>query len=210
MTVPAPDRRAALKARSRRSILSAARELMDATGDISFTVDELAERADVSRRTVFNHFSSLDDVVAEVCTEVLGELVARLAATSRAERRGDTTSLDELVATVRGTDLVGPMAYLTRTLGGQGGGADWNPDLLTRAVNQVGSALVEILAERHPGVARIDLHLLVSAFTAGVLVLHLHWREETGARDDADSRAVWDALLDRLIGHLRAGFDTIG
>lgn len=183
---------------------------MDSTGGIAFTVDELAERADVSRRTVFNHFSSLDDVVAEVCTEILGELVATLAATSRAGQRSGATSLDELIATVRGTDLVGPMAYLTRTLGGPDGGADWNPDLLTRAVNQVGSALVEILAERHPDVDRIDLHLLVSAFTAGVLVLHVHWREETDARDDADSRAVWDRLLDRLVSHLRAGFDSIG
>src|SRR5699024_10728557 len=134
---------------SRRSILTAARELMDATGGIAFTVDELAERADVSRRTVFNHFASLDDVVAEVATEILGELADNLAApATRSGRRG--TALDELIGTVRGTDIVGPMAYLTRILGPVEPTAPWKADLLARAVSQLGSALVDILAQHHP------------------------------------------------------------
>ena len=62
MTEPATDRRAALKERSRQAIVQAAAELMDETGGTAFTVDELAERADVSRRTVFNHFASLEEI----------------------------------------------------------------------------------------------------------------------------------------------------
>ena len=67
-----PNRFAALKARHRRAILDAAKELISEGGAARFSVDQLAERADVSRRTVFNHFASIDDVVTTVCTEVLG------------------------------------------------------------------------------------------------------------------------------------------
>ena len=66
-----PDRRTELKARYRQAILDAADSLICERGKPQFSVDELAERADVSRRTVFNHFSSLDDVIMTTCTQVL-------------------------------------------------------------------------------------------------------------------------------------------
>ncbi|MGW6228038.1 helix-turn-helix domain-containing protein, partial [Cellulosimicrobium cellulans] len=69
-TGPATDRRAALRARHRRAIVDAAASLMEENGGARFTVDELAARADVARRTIFNHFASLDDVVVEVCEDV--------------------------------------------------------------------------------------------------------------------------------------------
>lgn len=212
MTEPATDRRAALKERSRQAIVQAAAELMDETGGTAFTVDELAERADVSRRTVFNHFASLEDVFAEVCAEVLGELIEKLAVPiDAAATDGPTTEpgpamLDELAAVVRSTDLVTPMAYLTRTLGGTDAGGPWHANLLTRALSQVGEGLTAVLRRRHPGADPLDLQLLVSAFTGGVLVCHAHWWERTGAADDDASRAVWAELLDRLIHQLRTGF----
>ena len=52
-----------LKARSRRSILDAATALVIERGGPTFTVEELAERADVSRATVFNYFPSVSDVL---------------------------------------------------------------------------------------------------------------------------------------------------
>ena len=213
MTEPATDRRAALKERSRQAIVRAAAELMDETGGTAFTVDELAERADVSRRTVFNHFASLEDVFAEVCAEVLGELIEKLAVPIDTAARTDGTSaepgpamLDELAEVVRSTDLVTPMAYLTRTLGGTDAGGPWRANLLNRALTEVGEGLTGVLRRRHPEADELDLQLLVSAFTGGVLVCHLHWWERTGAADDDASRAVWTELLDRLIHQLRTGF----
>jgi len=78
------DRRSALKARHRQAIVDAARRLIDAHQGPRFSVDELAAEADVSRRTVFNHFDSLDDVILAACTEILDAVVAsfREAATA--------------------------------------------------------------------------------------------------------------------------------
>src|SRR5690625_5453334 len=113
---------------------------MDETGGTAFTVDELAERADVSRRTVFNHFASLEDVFAEVCAEVLGELIEKLAVQIDAAATDDPTTepgpamLDELAAVVSSTDLVNQMALLTLTLGGTDAGGPLHSNLLTHAL----------------------------------------------------------------------------
>ena len=95
MTELAVDRRGALKARHRQAIVDAARRLIDARQGPRFSVDELAAEADVSRRTVFNHFDSLDDVILAACTEILDAVVAsfRQAATAawgRSSRRSST------------------------------------------------------------------------------------------------------------------------
>lgn len=63
------DRRAALKAKHRAAILQAARDLVDERGGREFSVDDLAARADIARRTVFNHFASLDEVLLAVCEQ---------------------------------------------------------------------------------------------------------------------------------------------
>lgn len=207
MTDAPADRRAALKERSRQAIVQAATALMDSTGGTAFTVDELAERADVSRRTVFNHFASLDDVVAEVCANVLSELIDKLAEPMDAAQPAPGISLlDELADVLRSTDLVTPMAYLTRTLGGTDPNGPWHANLLTQALTQVGHGLTATLRRRHPEADPLDLQLLVSALTGGVLVLHAHWWTRTGAADDDASRAVWAELLNHLIDQLRTGF----
>jgi len=58
-----------------------------------------------SRRTVFDCFATLDDVATAVCSDLLGGLV-------------DTVTITEVARALRTTELVGPMAYLTRALGG--------------------------------------------------------------------------------------------
>lgn len=201
------DRRSAVKQRHRSAILTAAAELMDATGGTAFSVDELAERAGVSRRTIFNHFASLDDIVAQICADVLSELIDNLAAAVPAESLPeDVPLMDELAEVVRATDLVTPMAYLTRTLGGDDPESSFQDRLLNQALEQVGTGLVEVLRQRHPEADLLNLQLLVSSFAAGVLVLHQHWWQRTGAVDTPASRQVWDELLAHLISQLRSGF----
>src|SRR5699024_2794026 len=144
---------------------------MDATGGTAFSVDELAEHAGVSRRTIFNHFSSLDDIVAQVAADVLSELTENLATNVPAHSLPPEASLlDELAEVIRATDLVAPIAYLTRTLGGDDPEGPFQERLLTQAIEQVGTGLVEVLRRRHPDTDILDLQLLVGSFTAGVLV----------------------------------------
>lgn len=207
------DRRAELRRRSRQAIVDAAAALLEEHGGLRFTVDQLAERADVSRRTVFNHFGTLDDVVTEVCSQVLGGLVDTFVAHTRDLPGGDDSPqavFAEVANALRTTDLVGPMAYLTRILGGPPGlrelESPWTATLLLRSFNEVSRRFSAAGADRHPGADELDVFLLVNMLMSGVVVLYMRWASETGAVDDDASRATWNAYLERLIDRVGAGY----
>jgi len=206
--VTLPDRRSRIRERSHRAILDAAAALLDAKGVAGFTVDELAERADVSRRTVFNHFASVDDLVVAVCSEVLGDVVEEFEAQTRAP--GDdapTTVLDEVTRTLRSADLVTPIAYLTRILQTPDDEASTRQAaVLLGAFTEVSGRLSMEMQRRHPDADPLTTDLLVSSLIGGLVVLHTHWLAATGGADDARSRAVWDGLLDQLVARTRHGY----
>ena len=56
------DGRGVLRLQRRDAIVDAARGLAAAHGSDGFTVDQVAQVAGVSRRTVFNHFATVDDL----------------------------------------------------------------------------------------------------------------------------------------------------
>ncbi|MGH8882710.1 MAG: TetR/AcrR family transcriptional regulator, partial [Stackebrandtia sp.] len=148
MSVPqdAIDRRTLVKERHRRAIVDAAAVLMDETGGTTFTVDQLAARADVSRRTVFNHFASVDDIVITVCGEILGdsticgEIIGDILDQFELGNgpQGTGSLFDEVAGILRAADFVKPMAYLTRIFGGDD--PTWSPRLallLFRAITDM-------------------------------------------------------------------------
>ncbi|GEA89787.1 TetR/AcrR family transcriptional regulator [Cellulomonas cellasea] len=241
MTEAPTDRRVALKARHRQAIVDAAAALIAETGGLRFTIDDLARRADVSRRTVFNHFASVDDIVAEVFGDVIGTLVASYeresgaaggapeTGTPRGSRGspaadgpapdGEPVSataddravvFDELARAVRSTDLVAPMAFLTQSLRSHDEHSPAIATVLVRVLDAARGRLAAAVLARHPGADVLDVHLLVNAVVSGVLVLHRHWDTATGAADDEPSRAVWAALVDRLLDRTGHGFATDG
>jgi TetR/AcrR family transcriptional regulator of autoinduction and epiphytic fitness len=198
------DRRAALKARHRRAIIDAAAALIDETGVATFTVDELAARADVSRRSVFNHFTSIDEIVTTVCSEVLGGVLDEFTANTPTTAAGDM--FDEVVEVLRATDLVPPMAYLTRVIGMEDPVASPRQAvMLLSTFTDISERLSGELTRRHPATELLDIHLMVSALFGGLVVLHRYWFEATGAAVDEESRRVWSELLERLIAATRNG-----
>lgn len=210
-SVPA-DRRAVLKARHRQAIVDAAAALLEERGGLRFTVDQLAERADVSRRTVFNYFATLDDVVIAVGSDVLGGLVDTFVANAVAPPPADDTPaamFAEIVHAIRTTELVGPMAYLTRSLGGPDrvdAESPWVATLLLRAFSEVNRRFAAAMTVRHTGAAVLDVHLLVNSLMSGLIVLYHHWYAATGATDDDASRRAWDAYVEGLVTTIGTGY----
>lgn len=206
---PATDRRAALKARSRQAILDAADGLLRERDGAPFGVDELAERADVSRRTVFNHFDSLDDVVLTTCTERLNQVIHEVQAVASATPVGDgsrSAMFDELALTLRGADLPEAITYLAGALGPLAEGNDPRAVVLAQeAFNRVADHLSAELVRRYPVADALDVQLLVSSLVHGVAVIALHWCTTTDPAAP-DARATWDALVTRLIDSVRAGY----
>ncbi len=84
MTVPTarPSRREAKKDECRRQIARAAVHLFETKGFAAATMDEVAERADVSRPTVFNYFAHKEEIPAYFMGWMLEERVASQLGTS--------------------------------------------------------------------------------------------------------------------------------
>ncbi len=117
------DRRAALKARHRDAILAAARELIRERGGPTFGVDELADRADIARRTVFNHFASLDDVLVAVCETDILVVVDQFRNAIRSNPPASASAgsvYEDIARAVRSTDIPPVIVAVVQTLGAPG------------------------------------------------------------------------------------------
>ena len=210
-TTALPDRRAALKAKHREAILDAADALIQERGEPRFSVDELAERADVARRTVFNHFSSLDEVVMLACSRVLTAAVDEFwAATTEPTGDGSRSAVfTQFTDSIRGIDLPPVISYLWRVLGnGEGDPRSHHmiQDVFTRTTEEVAAET----ARRSVDLDDVEAEILVSTLMNGIAVIAVHWIKRTNAVVDDATRAVWTELLERLITTIRIGYEPHG
>lgn len=173
----------------------------------NFSVDELALAAALSRRTIFNHFASMDDVVIEVFGNELGAVVERLAANAPCATGSRDSMFEEIAGTFRATDLVSPMVYLTRVLGSdEPVPSPRQAHMAARAFTAISERLAGEMLQRHPGSDPLVVQLLVSSMTNGLLVIYTHWAATLRPVDTTESRDLWAHLLERLIESLRTGF----
>lgn len=208
MSLPLTDRRSALKARHRQAIVDAARRLIDANHGPRFSVDQLAAEADVSRRTVFNHFESLDDVILAACTEVLDAVVAsfRAAPALTPADGGVETVFEAIVQAVESADLPQLTAYLWSALGGTEAPPARQQRFMQVALSRVADDLTIEVLRRNPSADPLDAELLVSSLLHGVAVIARRWVDEFAGSTSAAARRSWEDLMDRLVGHLRTGY----
>jgi TetR/AcrR family transcriptional regulator of autoinduction and epiphytic fitness len=214
-TTQPPDGRSALRAERRLAILDAARALATEHGSAGFTVDQVALRAGVSRRTVFNHFAGLDQLLVAVCeqrlaettTELLDEVDHRIASLPEAGPGGSTV-LAAVAESARGVDLPTAIASIHLVLGAPAP-ADARAQQISRAaLEHVGGRLREHLQQRAPDVDALDLELTLALMFSGITTIADLWLEQHPdlPPDVPDAaRAEWDRLLDRLLDHLRLG-----
>ena len=211
MTVPLRpvDRRAALKERHRTAIVDAADALIRERRSSRFSVDELAARADVSRRTVFNHFTSLDDVVVTACTRELAVVIETFQARVGTTPGGDGSPASlfaDVAGALRSTDLPPAVAYLYHGLDELTDGDAHGERIVQDVFARVSARLVDAVRDRDADVDRFEVEMLISSLLHGTALVAGHWVDETGAALDDASRARWDALLDRLLRTTERGW----
>ncbi len=196
------DRRAALKARHRRAILDAANALINE--GVRVSVDQLAERADVSRRTIFNHFVSVDDVVTTVCTEMLGPVISTFRDSFAAG--GRPSMFDDIAEALRDTDVPGIIGFLRHALGGFTADDPRPNQIFLATFSRTADEMARELSARYPEVDPLDAAVLVSSLMNGIVVVAKHWIAATDAATDDRSRALWSELLERMIHNVRTGY----
>lgn len=200
-----PNRRDLLRERHRAAILRAAHELIDETGSTRLNADTLAERADVSRRTIFNHFASIDDLVTQVCANVFADAIDTLTgAVARVDQASADSMFERVSQVFLNVDLTPQIAYLGRVLSlddGSGRTANLLPAVFTRV-----TVLLTSVATTGPDEDALDAHLLVHTLMSGIAVIAERWVTRYGGVLDEDSRAAWFVLVNRLVDRLGRGF----
>lgn len=201
------DRRTAVRLRHRRAILDAAIELMAEGEGARFSADALAERADVSRRTVFNHFPSLDDVLLSVCVETLDVAVEQLRSQPPPPfAAGNREAMFAALAqALRSADLSGRIVQVWRAMGGTAVDEQRRQAFAQQALTLVASRLSAQLAATNPDADRLDLDLLASLLTHGIGVIAEHWVAMAQPGRPPSPR-IWDELLERLLDTVGSGY----
>ena len=205
----APGRRAALKERHRAAILAAAHDLVEERGGPRFNVDELAERADVARRTVFNHFASIDEVLLALSADALEVIIDEFIAAVAASPVGDgsrASMFSELAEMLQHADLPSVIASLSRILGDPDGDDARGRALTDETFTRAAERLLHEVARRYPEADTLDTEVLVGSLMNGVFVISKRWLGQSGGRTDDVTRADWDHLLARLTDTLRSGY----
>ncbi|MBG6106460.1 TetR/AcrR family transcriptional regulator [Frigoribacterium sp. CG_9.8] len=205
-----PDRRAALKARHRAAILAAAHDLVQEHGGPRFNVDELAARADVARRTVFNHFASVDEVLLALSADVLDVIIDEFIGAVASSPVGDgsrSSMFTELAETLRHVDLPSVIASVAGILGGPDGDDARGRALTNETFTRAAERLLHEVARRYPEADTLDTEVLVGSLMNGLVVIAKRWLGQSCDRTvDAAARADWDHLLARLTDTVRRGY----
>ena len=176
--------------RTRKAIIAAAVELLGRGGTPS--VAEIAEAADVSRRTVYLYFPTLEHLLADAALEA-----ARATVEPRFETRGDAEErVKALVRAVQQgfaeTEDLGRTIIRLTVGAGRAGGADGTPRRGYRRVEWIEAALEPLRATLPPE----RFERLVSALT-----LVIGWESMIVLQDiralsaaEAEDACVWIAL----------------
>lgn len=113
-STPPSDKREALKWHNRRAIVQAAAELARENGVEGFTVNDLAEAAGVSRRTVFNHFSGVEDAVQASFLDAISGLYAEFHRSLGDERFPDLpAAFKRFAEAAADLDVIGTVCQAT-------------------------------------------------------------------------------------------------
>lgn len=199
---PSPDRFQRRRARNRAALLEAAIELFQQQGTRATKVEEICERADVARRTFFNHFESREHLYREIALQ-RAEQMAGILDQRAADPRPMTERLPALLAEIAAylsarpayRELVSEMLALRFDSGGEA----THDGALGQAVRRFVAAGVSRgeIGDRHPVDVLSDL--LLGAITTALS----NWC----AIDDFDLEAALDGAAGALLDLFASGAD---
>jgi AcrR family transcriptional regulator len=180
------------KTQVRAAIVEAAFALFEERGFVETTIDEIAARADVSRRTIFRYFASKEDLVFLGQAAENREIVAML---QRAPR--DLDPIDTLMTGTRevfrlSPDSAAQMVRSQRLI-------DRTPALRAHKqslLQEVGEILTQgLIAPRMKKRDALRLRVLVAMFLAAMDTMSSRWLADGARGDQAEGFAMIEELL---------------
>jgi TetR/AcrR family transcriptional regulator of autoinduction and epiphytic fitness len=212
---PPTDKREATKWPNRRAIVGAAAQLTAEHGIDGFSVESLAERAGVSRRTIFNHFSSVDEAIFASFASKVDQLYEEVEKALGGE---PFATLSEaclaFTAALRSVDILTPVHPSIVLLSAmdqerQRPNAErlrseeiWMIGLMEGMVRDCVDSLHERMGEAELWEIRLLVEMAIAAMSSSVK----QWAETTDQTLSERNRRTWTTLLDRSLTRLETGF----
>lgn len=199
--------------RHTRAIIAAAERLTTDRGSRGFTVHDVAEAAGVSRRTVFNHFPSIDVLLVCVCDKIVAASSTRslrafddaLAKLGDVPGR-DERALDALCTAVEEADLVAAMAGIATVFSDVKGPGERQAAIARAALELFGDRLRERVDRSTVHVDPLTLDFTIAMLLTGVVVIGRQWPRELDGATSSEAYARWSAPMSELVVLVRDGY----
>ncbi|MCE1178350.1 MAG: TetR/AcrR family transcriptional regulator [Micrococcales bacterium] len=201
---PLGSRREANKERTRTAIVDAVYALVGERGLEGVTAEQVAERADVSRRTFFNYFSSVEAVLADVASRSIDDMAQAIA-----ERPHDESlfiSLDRAVAESFDADALRRAAIAWRAAATSEATARHLAYCEAQMVEHVHDVVIERLADRGITAAPLETRTLACALIAAASAAQAEWLSATGGEVTPASLTQFNDLLREALAFVGGGF----
>ncbi|MHA7306781.1 TetR/AcrR family transcriptional regulator [Arthrobacter sp. TMN-49] len=197
---PQPSRRELNKAATRDAIANAALDFLRKSELSSFTVDDVAAAAGVSRRTFFNYFSSVEAAVASFTQNYLDQVIAELESRPAHEPLLESAQIAlSAVGSARDLAIMAETFVLTQ-----------NPQLgrfQLQAWDECSLKITDMARHRlPPGTDELYLHALVGAVVGSCRGAFQVWFQAHGNNITPESLTQLRNFLDSTISHIRNGF----
>lgn len=187
MTVPtndsAGDRVSRRREQNRRAIITAAQELIAELG-LDITAKEVADRADLALKTLYNHFPTKNDVVHAAVFEAAGEFEAYLKAR--------TSGIEDVIlrATTRmrlNGRMIDTHPIIARVLVN----ASSIASTMGTAITDEASALITELSSENELTSANHRMLLMVALASNSRLTAMRLADPTIGPESADELAIW-------------------
>ncbi|MBP3042691.1 TetR/AcrR family transcriptional regulator [Arthrobacter jiangjiafuii] len=198
-----PSRRELNKSATRLGIARATLELVRSNGPGNFTADDVAARAEVSRRTFFNYFPSIEAALTVAMEEFLDGVLGHFE--SRPAGEPIVESMLQALSQPADPDRLAVMAELY-------GLAESTPEMMRfhleawdRAERQIVGSIMARTGE--PADSLYVTSLVGSVLSCGRSAL-AEWLRRTGGTINPETLQQLEELFAEVIGYLRNGFNN--
>lgn len=194
---------------SRDAILAA----IDATikgGELSeLTATGLARKAGVSRRTIFNHFASLDEAVVEHCAQVFSALGNAIL---ERDTNPETATVADLFHNTANAlveaDLPEQIAYFDQVINSFSSRQEKTNQLFGQVFGQLSYAFQTGLQQKYPNISVLDIRLTVGSLFLAVSLCAREWVPKYSPVPGHLSRKAredWQENLQHAFARLESG-----
>jgi len=199
----APNKRELNKQATRRAIAESALELLRTQGYDALTVDMVAAEANVSRRTFFNYFASINDALNVHVEQVLDRAVKTLD-----DVPADTPIMEAALGAMRvllEEDLLDQVAFLSI----QGRNTPSLHAVALASWDCCARSLTTHLQQRTPDCDTFILAVFSQAILGACNAAFQHWSESVETEPTRQDITRLGSLLEQAMHQVKDGFPTL-